>query len=80
MILDEGREFGFRHWKPGSLTRLFGVALLFSFLFFSLQQSLMSLQQDQLTELEIWLTDMEKQIEEFTTSIQRIETIENIQK
>ena len=49
-------------------------------LFNSLQQSLMELQQDQLSELGAWLTNMEAKISEFSTKIQSIETLEAVRR
>ena len=49
-------------------------------LFNSLQQSLMELQQDQLSELGAWLTNMEAKISDFSTKIQSIETLEAVRR
>lgn len=46
----------------------------------SLQQSLMDLQQQQLTELDAWLGEMEDRIEQFNNTIHRVDTLENVKK
>lgn len=40
----------------------------------------MELQQQQLNELDDWLTGMEKKIEEFNQRIHQVETLENVRK
>lgn len=65
--------------------RFYGYILLYYcyysiLLLCSLQKSLMELQQDQLTELGSWLTDMESKITSFNNSVQNIETLENVRK